>query len=490
MKSKLLVYRFPLLILSAILIVSGCTKIDTTTIGSGILPVVDNINTFEETLDVEVRNYTDHESDSALIFSGDAHVLGHVDDPVFGKTTADFYIQPNLPIAGFNYPVNKDSLFLDSTVLVLGYNGVYGDSLTQHKINVYPVTDPNFAPYRITTSDTFQVFSQIDDQFTYNNAELLGTITTSATDIKQKRILNYKKDSVAQNQLRIRLADAFGRSFLDQDGSKFFRNDTTYREFFKGFAVISDPFVGGNALMYFQPANCRLLIYHRVRKRDGNLDTTVQAFPFNTTAANGNYIKRNRSTGEIAGHLDNNVPDNVMYLQGTPGTYARVKIPGLESLSNRIVHRAELVMKQVWTGPQNVENELEAPVIVYPEVFNLDSNKVDPFDSLIYNAARSPIYFGDFFFYVGGTRKDTLDLASNIVAKYTLNITRYVQGIITRRFRNNPLHLTLPHRPFRFSFNNPFITPLSPLAAGRLKAGGGNNAPYKMYLRIIYSKIQ
>ena len=104
MKRKLLQFRYPLYIFTAFIFIYGCTKIDTTTIGSGILPVVDNINTFEESYDVITKNYTDKESDSSYVFAADAHILGHLDDPIFGKTQANLYFQVTPP----TYPFSED----------------------------------------------------------------------------------------------------------------------------------------------------------------------------------------------------------------------------------------------------------------------------------------------------------------------------------------------------------------------------------------------
>ena len=489
MKRKLLQFRYPLYIFTAFIFIYGCTKIDTTTIGSGILPVVDNINTFEESYDVITKNYTDKESDSSYVFAADAHILGHLDDPIFGKTQANLYFQVTPPTYPFSYVKSKDSLLLDSAVLVVKFAAVYGDSLAKQKINVFRVTDKAFKK-TINSSDTSK-FYRINEDVTYDNGDLLGSAFVSPAEIRSRRKINYKKDSIVSGQLRIRLNDNFGRTFLDQNGAGVFLNDTTYRNFFKGFALVPEASAGGNALMYFlTSADTKLMLYHQVIKTDGTKDTTVQAFSFGNFSINANYVTRDRSSGEVASHLDNNIPDNLMYLQGTPGTYARVTMPGLENLSNRIIHRAELVMRQIWAGPQKIEDDLFPGQYVYPEVFNTDSGKITSADTLIYTPALSGIYTSDFFYYVGGGRTDSLDASGHVIGKYNLNLTRYIQGIITRKFKNYPLQLTIPYRPFRFSYNNPFITPYSPLGAGRLKAGGGSNAQYKMYLRIIYSKIQ
>lgn len=463
-----------------------------------MLPVVDNINTFEDYFDVVTKNYTDVNSDSTLVFSTDAQILGHLDDPIFGKTQANMYFQVSPPAYPFYYTKSKDSLLLDSAVLVVKYAAVYGDSLTKQKINVFRVTDDTFKVIHYRTADTIRKYFRLNENVQYSTSELLGSAFVTPAELRTQRILNYKKDSVASSQLRVRLNDNFGRLFLDQDSTGAFKNENNFRSFFKGFALVPEAGAGGNALMYFLTnTDTKLLIYHRVLKPDGSKDTTVQEFRFGVTSAstgilytaNANYVNRDRSGSEVASHLDNNIPDNVMYLQGTPGTYARVTVPGLENLSNRIIHRAELVMKQIWEGPQKIEDDLFPTGYVYPEIFNTDSGKITSSDTLIYNPLLNGIYTSDFFYYVGGTRKDTTD-GAHIIAKYDINLTRYIQGIITRKFKNYPLHLTIPYRPFRFSFNNPTVSPTSPLGSGRLKTGGGSHPQYKMYLRIIYSKIQ
>ncbi|HET9058107.1 MAG TPA: DUF4270 family protein [Chitinophagaceae bacterium] len=492
MKRKLLLLRYPLYFLFFLFYVVSCTKIDTTTIGGGILPSVDNINTFEQDLDVITKNYTDTISDSAFIFSSDPHILGLLNDPVFGKTQANLYFQVTPPVYPFTFSVGADSLFLDSAVLVVRYSAAYGDTLAKQRINVYRITDDSFSVTRkLSDATTAFKFYRINEDVVYDNSQVLGSAYVSPSELRPQRILGYKKDSLASMQLRIRLDDNFGRSFLDQGPDGGFVNDSIYRAtFLKGFALVPEASAGGNALMYFQTsADTRLLIYHRIRKRDGSLDTTVQPFSFSSFSAAANYINRDRSSGEIAGHLDNNQPDDMVYLQGTPGTYARVWIPGLDTLSNRIIHRAELVVKQVWAGPQMIEDYLYPANLIYPEVFNTETGKIVTDDSLIFNPFLPSIYTPDFFVYVDGARRNALDLSANSVANYRINLTRYIQGVITRKNKNFPLHLTIPYRPLRF-YTNSIPAPFSPLGAGKLRAGGGSHPQYKMYLRIIYSKIQ
>ncbi len=65
------------------LLIWNCTKIDTTKIGSGLIPAVDNVNTFETILDV-AANTIDTSADCTSISSSEDHPLGIIsNDPLF-----------------------------------------------------------------------------------------------------------------------------------------------------------------------------------------------------------------------------------------------------------------------------------------------------------------------------------------------------------------------------------------------------------------------
>ena len=121
----------------------SCTKISGTEIGAELLPVVDNINTFDTTLEVTTENFIF--TDSALprlaktVTGGTPEMLlGYIsNDPQFGKSTASLYFQMEPLFYPFPYDV-KDSLYLDSVVLVMRWTGTtFGDTNQVQKVNVY-----------------------------------------------------------------------------------------------------------------------------------------------------------------------------------------------------------------------------------------------------------------------------------------------------------------------------------------------------------------
>ena len=82
---------FPLLsILVPTIFFSACTKITSTDIGGDLIPGIDGVNTKEMYLDVSSKNMKDT---STSIGISTINALGHVDDPLFGKTDASINVQ-------------------------------------------------------------------------------------------------------------------------------------------------------------------------------------------------------------------------------------------------------------------------------------------------------------------------------------------------------------------------------------------------------------
>ena len=75
---------------------TACTKIESTQLGSDLIPVVDNVNTFETILPVVANNYIDDAE--YRLNRGNPHMVGAItQDPAFGhaKATLFFEMKPS-----------------------------------------------------------------------------------------------------------------------------------------------------------------------------------------------------------------------------------------------------------------------------------------------------------------------------------------------------------------------------------------------------------
>ena len=471
---------------AAILLFSSCKKINASTeLGGGLIPPVDNITTFDTTLEVQafVDSFT-KATDSTYLISSDEHFIGHINsDPFFGKTDARLFLQ--LKPSGYKYTFanRPDSLFIDSVVMVLDYVETYGDTLTPQTVNVYEIDQASVfkadSVYRLRESGIIK-------------GAQLGTRTFAPYTLNDS-VKAYQDTTV--NQLRIRLNDAFGQRLLNYDTtgtSGAYSSDSSFNTFFKGFALEA---TAGNAVIGVNlgGANTKLAIYYRYHKNSTtDFDTTVNYFGFSSIglSASANYVTRDYTGTPFASAVGGTIPDNIVYIQNTPGSFATVKIPGLATLSNRVVHRAELIMEQIYDLSDSI---FPTPDLLYLDAYDptVPDYRTIPFD-FAYDASGNTNLAGTF----GSVPYRTADPVSNPIKSWHFNMTRYVQNIVTGKESIFDLRLYAPlfthnlFRPSPTSESTSRIIEVNPAAVkGRVRLGGGNHPTQKMRLRIVYSKI-
>jgi hypothetical protein len=481
--------RFILVCFSLLCIVSSCKKInETSTIGGNVIPGADGVNTFDTSLTslLAYNHIFEASKDSVRVGLVNDQILGNIfNDPLFGKTNASIFLQlkPEVYPWSFSGIYNKDSLYIDSVVLVLGWNGSYGDTNAPQKVNVKEIDQ--FSDFRV---DSFYTIRDPGPGTT----TLLGTKTFNPSNLKDT--VKAFQDTTT-GQLRVRLDNSFGRRLLDYDTAHAYKSDSAFNTYFKGFAIEADQSVG-NALMAFgiyQNPKTKLAIYYRYTK-GGQVDTTVNYFIFKPGAsANHNYVNRFGFAGTPLFDKSNSPEeDDLVYIINTPGSYATVKIPALRDLSNRIIHRAELIVEQVY-DPSS-DNKFTPPFGLMLDVYDstLGNYKFIPYD---FNPDQNGNPNPGFGLY----GQNTVDGVGNPIKVWKFDLTRYVQNVLTKqeplhdfrlfttqtaygRIRNVVLNNTGPYLSASVNVNPRFVF-------GRVRVGGGNHATQKMRLRLVYTKI-
>lgn len=464
---------------TATLCITACTKIDTTKLGIELIPAVDNIHTFETTLDVVANTYKFpvdvNDTTVPKVSKASLHALGYLNDPLFGTTKASIFVELKPEYFKFNFPVIKDSLIaFDSAVLVLNYSTAYGDTNSLLKAKVYEITKPDFV------EDTNKIIYNISADIAYG--ALIGEAAFTTKSLTEKRKLAIG-DSVS-NQLRIKISQPFAQALFEKDSTNAFASDDAFTNYLKGFAIVPDEGVG-NALAYFSIPSTRLEFYYR--KKNVKIDTAYTSFYSTNTCAHANTIKRDYTGKEINTHFTVQPDgDNTVYVQSAPGTYVRISIPKLaefKAKGNVVINRAELSVEQVY----DVSNStLSAPPYLFLDAID-EANKqiiTVPKDFSFQSGQPNFTYFFDT--YKSKTKQDPSNRA---VSWYTFNLSRYLQGVITR---NEPMYDFRLHLPYlatanygQYSINLFFNN----IAQYRVKLAGGNSPTQKMKLHIIYSKI-
>lgn len=465
-------------ILFLFVFVFGCTKIDSTKLGQDLIPTVDNIHTFDTTLNVIANNFDDPNTCDSIVAS-DLHALGIIsNDPVFGKSTANIYLELKPASYPFTFPDHdKDSLFLDSAVLVLQYSHSFGDTDILQKVQVYQLLDKFKYDTVYTTCNVFN----------YDN-NLLGEKSFYPKNLKDS-VHAFRED--ANNQLRIPISNSLIKTFIDNPSN--LASDSAFTAFFKGFAIVGDPSTGGQALNYFDlsSANTHLSIYTRSSKANVK-DSSVIEFSLTAQAGQANSIIRERGSSEITNHLSHPVQgDSLIYIQTSPGSYAQLTIPGLSGLSNRIINRAELIVQQDYST-MSLDDIFQSPLYLYLDQKDTANGKFNPIP-----CDFSTTELSNNFNHLGGASKKVTNASGNLVSQYTFNISRYVQSIVTNGKSNHILRLSAPYyvtvqKAYVDACGQgipAFQFPRNSIAEGRVRLNGTNNTPGSIKLHIVYSTL-
>lgn len=474
-----------LLIITAF-IFSGCTKIVTTDIGAGLLPGTDDVVPKDVYYTVQTKNAGDslNHVGASQDFS-----LGYIsNDPLFGKVSAAVNVQliPNsFPVSFGNN--NKDSVWLDSAVLVLSYKGIWGDSFQNLAFHVYQISsDEAFNPDSIyATSHLFQ----------RNSEELTNKQQAFEIDPRAVPDSAYSYNEAAKNQIRIRLDSATMRRFIySYDTSNAYKDVTSFSRYFRGFQIV--PEAQGNALfrVNVQDTNTKLALYYRYAdpSKGGGRDTAVKYFKASsTTTAAANYIKRDRAGALVQQYYPSaNAQDSLLFLEANPGIFTKITMPDLTTLKNVIIQRAEIMMDQV---PDNSDLFLTPPNIfmttyseTYKKRFLTPSSQVLSSDSASISNLSA----------LGVEPLSSIDpLTGRVRYSYRFDITQYVQSVISFGKPQYNFVLFGPGNDFIYAGETSSVgvpisaSPLNTPAAGRVMLGGGNNTAYPMRLHIVYTTV-
>lgn len=487
--------RSTALIFSFIVFATACTKIKTTDIGSGLIPPVDGVLTKDTIIDVTAKNA---DTESVRVGLGEDHVLGYLNDPLFGKTYAKINLQLTPAFFPYSFEVHKDSLHLDSVVLVLGYDasarggGVYGDSTQDIALRAYELQlNQEFKPDSVYLNT---VDFATSGEVTENN-------TAKIVDVRKLKDSVYYFQDSGINQIRIRLNLSIGQKFLNFDSTNAYRSDSAFRVAFKGFQIAPDSGVGNSLLkINLLDANTKLALYYKYDRRDsaGKQTAAVKYFTVksNLTTAHSNYIHRDYSGSQADSYFKTpNAKDSLLFIQTGPGIYANIKIDdGISSFPNVIVHRAELIVDQV-PDQTFLSDQTFPPGYLFLSGYSEDSSRrfaLYPDVQFSSNSGSNYSTFGSIPF------KQVDNSNGGSYYTYHFNITRYIQNLLTHQTKNYPLVLYGAYNQYLYQAENSTFTapisypdPLNTVASGRVRVAGGSiNNPHKMRLHIIYSLVQ
>lgn len=437
-----------------LLILASCRKINLPTdIGQDLIPEVDNIHTFDTTVEVQTFNQLfTAANDTFNSIPDDAQYLGLItNDPLFGKTDARLFFQL-LPSDGKKTFVGAvNSRTIDSVILSLPYFETYGDSVLPQTLEVSEIAqsaDFKTLPYKIVKANNargYDILYKRDSAYSIRNnnyplAGILGTKDVIPQRLKDSVTIIRRDTTKIANVIRIRLDNSFGQRLLGYDttgANDGYSSDTAFNMKFKGFAIKS---TSGNAVLGVMASNASMRVYYRYADVTSGVKDTTATFGFMIpTSAYANYIGRDYSGTQLQATSGDNTADQILYLQNMPGSYALLKIPALAGMSNRIIHLAQLQAESIY-DPSDTS-------FYAPNLF------IDPFTNRNGQNFNLPYVFSDYILQnpagitptalalFGSIYDYKKDASNNLIKYWRFNVTRFVQNVVNRKIPSYDLRL-------------------------------------------------
>jgi hypothetical protein len=481
--------KFSFFVLLTVLFLA-CTRISTSELGLGLLPAMDAVNTKDTILDV-VTETVDY-PDSLRIYGSNEHIVGNIsNDPIFGTTHANMFFQLKPDAFPFYFPGIKDSLVVDSAVLILSYRGFYGDSSNPVTINVNNIDEESVANQKYYASNYPNAYNL------KIGTPLANPYTLDFTKARDSIISRFEQST---NQIRIKLLPSVANMLIKGfDTTGAYRSDSAMRTYFNGFSVTTN--MNSNVLIRIgmTDTNTKLGLYFKSYAIGGTKrDTSVLYFKYSlANNADANFITRNRTTSEAYKALNNKLNDSLVYVQTSPGTMVKVVVPGLKVFKNKLIHRAELIAEQVPDDARlnTIEKQMLPPKYLFLGMYDTATKRVRnvPNDYIGTSSAEVMRRFGGWLSYKSIKGYDQ-------VATYNFNVSRYVQGVISRTdsifdFRilapvNDSIMFVPPYPNNKASGVDYLTNSLgNEPAMGRVRLGGGKHSKFRMRLHIYYSDL-
>lgn len=375
-------------------------------------------------------------------------LLGIYLDPIFGKSTASIYTQLKLNTDNPGFGTNP---IIDSVVVSLVYNSLYYGKTEKVMQNV----------------NIFEITEDLKVENSYYSA---NSLSTSAVDLANSYafIPNLTKTDTIfgealKPQLRIPLDNNFGQSILNNQGTINLSNNTSFQSYLKGFYITTENTVSlnsgeGNILRYnLSDSQTRLTLYYHNDSGDSlKYDFSMSSVAhFSRFSHDFTVVDTALSSQLIVGSPKQN---DLVFVQGMSGLKVKIEIPyimGWNKLGAIGVNKAELVIKV------NTSATYKLDTFAAPEKLILYGIDDDGNDYVLPDFSEGSNYFGGVY--------------NPTAHEYRINISRYIEQILTGKRKNNGLHLLVSNGAIN--------------ANRSVIGGGGNGSAYQMKLNITCTKL-
>ncbi len=450
-----------------VVLLNACKKDDT--IGADILPNDDLLNVgFTDTFTVYSKTLSDTFMRTDKLAK---NYLGVINDAKFGFQQASIVTELDRPSTVYDDTLGP--FLVDSVVLLLKYNNIYGDSTVPQNFRISTISN------KITEFNTYY-----SNSTAFPASTQIGSVNNYLFRPMRNETVS-RTDSVGIPSIfKVPLDNSIGTTILNL-GQNVLRDSSLFKNNFPGI-IIENAGTSGNAMAEIDLNSfySGMVIYYRDKKntlREMKLPTALTKIQNASITTRQNGI--NLFTKNLSSTVDNVVAsglqtDSVNYVLGQAGTIIKVQLPTLTNMGKAAVNKAELVVTQI---EQNTGN-FATPIFM----LLLKRNASGELDALA---------TGD---GVGVLDTALTDNMGKKIARYTFGITKYIQAISLNRESNADLYIAT----YRAAGTDESVNFLNSTINGtivnfgftpsRVVVAGANYSDerYRMKLNLIYSPVK
>lgn len=427
------------------LLIYSCTK-ELTPIGLGLLEPQDLLSMgYTDTVQINAYTIPDDSIYTHNLNVNDINYvqIGSMYDPVFGRTTSNFYTQVFLTKSRTRF--GDDPIF-DSAYLYLPYKSSYGDTISNMTFRVYALTE----------SIVDSLHSHSYSTLSYDPTPL-GQITFQP----KPHDSTYYSGMKQAPALRIPINAKFGNSVLKISDTTVLNTSAEFVKTFKGICIIAEPQNTpgkGSIVTFVMPSD-----YFKLQMYYHNPGDTVKTYNFAISTSCSRFQNYNHNGyAEAIPMLKDQLAGNkalgkqFLFAQGLGGAKIKIEFPYLQKWFDTekiMINDAQLIL-----GNASVSDVFKNPSYVSLRSIG-ENGSTSPFSIVDENENAS---------YFDGSYNQSTN-------SYRFRLTRYIQQVLIGKVRNNGLHL---------------IIPASAINGSRLILNGTSSPQSDLKLYIRYTKLK
>ena len=394
--------------------------------------------------------------DSVPTFNRRVHMLGEINDPIFGKASSDLYV--GLTFDG-GIPDYEDATF-DSLIFELEYDtsAFYGDKDAVFNIEVFEIEE-----------DWAENDSLRSDQVIQTSLTPLASISKVIDPEEDIFIFDHEEDGndtivELQPRLRIRLDDAFGEALLaDLESDDL----DVFRENYKGLyirASVENSMIAFNFRTADNLGRSGLTMYYTAE--DGDKDE----YEYFVGAETFSTFNHDYSGAEIESYFNDTMRgDEFIFIQNMAGVNAEILMPELEGFENTVINSAQIEFTVVEEGEGFEIDDFPFTVNYLMSRYDENGDRI-----VVEDLRKEGVTVANLIaLHDGQVREVELD-DQTVIKTVKFNITDYISAIIDAGETNPVLIISPVERQ-----DSP----------GRIVLFGPNHPEFPAKLRIAYTII-